>query len=177
MSPFVPEFEGEITLDPVPEDFVARLARRVEAGFLSPGMRSRADYRVASSDRDSITIRAHGFLTIYNVGLNEIVLTRQGAGTLCYRVTFWGWTRTAVVHGLLLGAIFVALYVFVPQMRRDVASYSHGFALLWSIVGFLCVLWPWLLAAMHRGPARQALLRILRETLADRPESQGPGQR
>jgi len=169
MSPFAPEFEGELTLDAFPDDFRERIQRRVETGLLFAGNRSRADYRIVASDGNSVTIHAHGLASVYNIGLNEVTLTRQGANGLRYHVSYWGWTQAAVAHGLILTILFVVLYLVIPQFRRDVAAYSYGFAMLWSIVGVMGLLWPWLLSALHKGPARRALIRILNETLAGTP--------
>ena len=44
--------------------------------------------------------------------------------------------------------------------------YPHGATLYWSLIGFFCLLWPWLLTAFHKRAARQLLERILRETMA-----------
>ena len=163
---FVPEFHGQITLEHLPDDFVQRLERRVESGLLVPGQRARAHYRVLSSDHDEVTFAAEGFLTQYNIGLNRVTIRRAGANQLEYQVSYWGWTGYTVAHGTMMGILFVALYAFWPEMRREIAMYAYGATLFWSLVGFFCLLWPWLLTAFHKGPARQALERILRETMA-----------
>ena len=166
MGLFRPRFEGQITLDRVPEDMTARIQRRVEAGLLMPGQRGpRTDYRVESMDSQAITFAAHGLLTTYNVGLNEVTVRHGGPNQVHYQVSYWGWTLLAVAQGAVLGVLFLALYLFVPQMRRDVHSYSFGPLLFWSIVSFFCLAWPWILSSLHRGPAERALQRILRETL------------
>jgi hypothetical protein len=163
---FRPEFQGQIALEQLPDDFVQRLERRVRTGLLLPGHRARANYRVESSDRNEITFAAKGFLAQYNIGLNRVTVRRAGAHQLDYQVSFWRWTGYAVAHGAILGVLFVALYAFVPEMRRNIAAYPHGATLFWSLIGFFCLLWPWLLTAIHRGAARLALERILRETMA-----------
>ena len=106
---FTPEFQGQITLEDLPDDFVQRLERRIETGLLVAGQRSRADYRVLSSDRDGITFGAKGFLTTYNVGLNRVTVRRIGANQLDYQVSYWGWTGYAVAHGVSMGVLFVAV--------------------------------------------------------------------
>ena len=162
---FVPEFQGQITLEHLPDDFVERLVRRVETGLLVTGRHDRADYRVLSSDRESITFGAQGFLTTYNIGLNRVTIRRAGARQLDYEVSFWGWTGYAVAHGAVMGLLFLALFTLIPEMRRQIGTFPHGTPIFWGIVGFFSLLWPWILTALHRGAARRALERILRDTM------------
>src|SRR5262245_46013579 len=126
MISFVPEFAGEMTCDVLPDDWVQRIRNRIDAGLFVPGIRSRANYQVRSSARDTIEFGADGFLTYYNIGLNEVSVTRMGRSQLRYHVTYWRWTRAAVGHGLLLAMVFVLLYAFMPQMRQDVDAYPDG---------------------------------------------------
>jgi hypothetical protein len=161
-----PEFQGQIALEHLPDDFARRLEQRVESGLLVPGRRSRAHYRVLSTDHDEITFAAEGFLTQYSIGLNRVTIRRAGANQLDYEVSFWGWTGYAVAHGAIMGVLFVGVYVFFPRMRQDMGSYAHGATLYWSLIGLFCLIWPWLLTAFHKRAARSALERIVRETMA-----------
>jgi hypothetical protein len=172
---FRPEFEGELALPSIPDDFTARIQHRLEAGLLMAGYRGpRTNYRVEAMDRHSITFASSGFLTHYNVGLNRVSVTRPGPGRLAYKVSYWKWTLLGVAHGAILTLVFVALYALMPGMRRDIDAYRYGPALFWSMVASWCLVWPWLLSAIHRKYVERALQRILRETLstpgaADRP--------
>jgi len=166
MGGFAPEFEGELSFDPLPDDCIERIRQRVESGLLQPGRRDRADYRVTSMDRDAIRFEAHGFLTFYNVGLNDVSVQRSGRDRLRYHVTYWRWTVSAVVHSLALGALLAGLYLMVPQMRADVAAHPHGIATFATIVGFFSLAWPWLLTMGHRRFAEQCLQRVLRESMS-----------
>ena len=175
MPLFHPEFEGELTLPSVPDDFTARIQRRLEAGLLMAGYRGpRTNYHVETMDRRSITFASSGFLTHYNVGLNRVTLTRVDPSRIAYKVSYWKWTLLAVAHGALLALVFVACYALMPGMRRDIDAYRYGPAMFWSMVASWCLVWPWVLTAFHRRPVELALQRILRETLstpgaADRP--------
>jgi hypothetical protein len=169
MASFAPEFEGEMTFASLPDDFVARLRQRVDAGLLCPGIRARADYRVDSSDRDRIRIEAHGFLTEYNIGLNEITVSRSGPNRLRYQVRFWRWTWFAVANSLVPGVIIVLTAACFPETRAAYAVAPGGLPAVVGILGFFSLAWPWVLTAFHRRFARRALQRILRETLAGAP--------
>jgi hypothetical protein len=161
------EFDGQLTVDRLPDDFVARIERRVVDGLFTPGQRHRADYHVRTLDGNSITFAAHGFLTTYNIGLNEVTVCRSGRNQLQYHVSYRGWARIVVAHGALLGLVFAACYLLVPALRHDIASHPFGTPLFWGMVGFWSLAWPWILSALHRGPAERALQRILRVTLAE----------
>lgn len=169
MSWLTPAFEGHMTIEPLPEDFAARIGRRVDSGLLAPGHRERANYEITSRDRSGITFVARGFLTTYNVGLNEVTVDRCGADRIHYQVSYWGWTRAAVVHGLLLGGILAAAFALYPSMRRDVAQVAHGAWMFWTMVPFWAVVFPWLLTAFHKRFAEGCLRRILTETLGPSP--------
>ena len=64
MAVFRPEFEGELTLESVPDDWTTRIQRRLEEGLLAAGHRGRrTDYRVEAMETDSIAFASRGFLT------------------------------------------------------------------------------------------------------------------
>jgi len=169
MVPFAPEFEGEMTFASLPDDFVERLRQRVGAGFLCPGIRARADYRVDTSDRDRIRIEAHGFMTQYNIGLNEVTIRRGGPNRLRYQVRFWRWTWFAVANSLLPGLVIMLTAACFPETRVAYTAAPGGLPAVVGILGFFSLAWPWLLTAFHRRFAERALQRILRETLAGTP--------
>jgi len=165
MNPFIPEFEGELELARIPDDFVARMRKRVEAGLLWPGIRSRANYSVRSAGRDEINFGADDLLTAYNVGLNDVSVRRQGSNAVHYHATFWRWTWTAVAHGAILGTIIVVCAFVVPDMRRQIDTTPSGLYLFAGLLVFFSLLWPWILTAFHRKFAEKALRRILSEVM------------
>jgi hypothetical protein len=166
MNPFIPEFEGDLELTRVPDDFVARVRRRVETGLFQPGSRRRANYSVRSAGRDYITFGADDFLTAYNVGLNDVSVRRRGINSVHYEAKYWRWTWTAVTHAGILGLILVLLALTIPEMQRQIHAAPFGPYFFGGIVVFFCVLWPWILTGLHRHFADQALRRILTETMA-----------
>lgn len=166
MNPFVPEFEGELALAQIPDDFVARVRRRVEAGLFLPGSRNRANYSVRSAGRDEIAFGADDFITAYNVGLNDVSVRRQGSSAVHYRAKYWRWTWGVVVHGAILGTIMAICAVTIPDMRRQIDSYPFGLFLFVGMGVFFFILAPWIGTAVHRRFAEQALRRILTEVLS-----------
>ena len=166
MNPFVPEFEGELKNQRVPDDFVARVRKRVKVGLLQPGNRRRANYSVRSTGRDDIAFGADDFLTAYNVGLNDVIVRRRGSHAVLYHAKYWRWTWSAVIHGAILGSILILCAFAIPDMRRQIDSYPFGLSLFLGISLFFSLLWPWILTAMHRRFAEKALRRILSEVIS-----------
>ena len=165
MNPFLPEFEGELRIPKIPDDFVARIRKRVEEGLLMPGSRRRANYSVRSTGRDDIAFGADDFLTAYNVGLNNVIVRRRGSNAVLYHATYWRWTWGAVIHGAILGAVLITCGFTVPDVRRQIDSYPFGLYFFLSITLFFSLLWPWILTAMHRKYAERALVRILSDVI------------
>jgi len=166
---FTPEFDGQVTVDRLPDDFAARIQHRVETGLLVPGRRDRANYRVTAIDPDTVTFVAEGFLTTYNIGLNEVTVRRSGRNQVAYHVSYMGWTRIAVGHGAVIGIAFLLGYILFPALRASVTSYPAGAVLCSVIVGFFSLAWPWILTAFHRRFAERALQGILTATLSGPP--------
>jgi hypothetical protein len=164
--PFAPEFEGEIEIAGLPEDFFTRMARRVERGLFPARTPDRTRYRVLERSVEGMAFAAEGFWTAYAVGLNQVALRRVGRERIAYHVRYGRWTRYAVVHAALIGGILVGLYALVPQMRRDVTTTRNGPVLFWGLIAFFALAWPWLLTAIHRPNAARMLERILREVAA-----------
>jgi|SRR6266850_1131266 len=166
MNPFIPEFEGDLELARIPDDFVARVRKRVETGLFLPGTRSRANYSVRSAGRDDITFGADDLLTAYNVGLNDVSLRRQRSNALHYHAKYWRWTWTAVTHGVIMGTIIVICAFVIPDLRRQVDTTPYGLYLFAGLLLFFSLLWPWILTAFHRRFAEKALRRILTEVMS-----------
>jgi hypothetical protein len=166
---FRPRFAGEVTFDEVPADVFRRIERRVSEGLLFPGVRVRANYRVTQSGQGTLEFEAVDNLTAWNVGLNRVILRRAGARAIGYEVTFWRWTRYCLALAGGVGGSLALVYVVMPAVRREVASYSHGVWIYFGMIAFWALVWPWCLTAIHRPFARKLLERILRETIENRP--------
>jgi len=161
--PFAPEFEGRVAAERIPDGFFHIVAARVQSGLFVPGVRARAQYEVTRVSADSLAFRASDLWTAANVGLNEVELQRDGAGTIRYRVRFRKWTLYAVV---LCGGIAVLLALgWALGIRRSPADQPLGDILFWGNIAFWGLAWPWILTALHRKPAARCLEGILRQEL------------
>lgn len=165
---FRPAFEGSVSADPVPDDVFDRIERRLADGLLVPGSRRRASYRVTTRSADSLEFEAVGFLTAYAIGLNHVRLQRTDRTTIAYQVDFARWNRYAVIHGLLVG-LAAGAPCLIPSVWHDVRGYAYGPQVYLGMVSFWGLAWPWLLTAIHRPFARNALERILRQVLGSEP--------
>jgi hypothetical protein len=175
MNPFAPRFEGELELPQVPDDFVARIRRRVKEGLLASGSRHRANYRVEHADLNEIAFTAGDFWTAANVGLSHVTIRRLDSTRLAYEVTFRRWAAYAIGLGAaILLSIVGLMLVFEAANSRQTPPTSPsvswiGILLGGASLGFWCLAWPWILTALHKRSAARCLERILREELTDRP--------
>lgn len=170
LGPFQPSFEGLWKPERLADNFARRLAARVRSGLLPAAKRWRNRYEVSSETDESVRFRSTTLLTSANVGWNDVDLwiDRQ-QGEVRYRVAYWAWARFCFLLGLVLGAAF-ALLVVVPVLtgwylfpESYYPSKAEVLTFALPMMGFWCVLWPWILVAIHKGQARRAFVRLLDE--------------
>ena len=168
MNPFQPRFQGELDLPTVPQDFTSRIADRVRQGLFLPGSRNRANYSVRGSTLDEIRFGADDLWTAINVGLNEVEIRRVGTDCLSYDVQFRRWRNYAVGLGLIMAGVFALIILGATSMgfEKWIGAGQMKEAGGIAIGAFFCLLWPWILVAIHKRFAAKCLVRILRETLA-----------
>jgi hypothetical protein len=68
---FSPAFGGTVSIRTPSTEFLERLRRRIDAGFLAGTPHWRSRYVVAQQTDRELTFRASGFMTAINVGLNQ----------------------------------------------------------------------------------------------------------
>jgi hypothetical protein len=166
---FIPRFEGEVELRSIPDDYVTRLEERVSGGFLVRGSRSRANYIVQPNSGDGVRIVAANFWSAINIGLNNVLVRRKDAQHLTYEVSFWRWTRYAVVLSGFILLVLVVCYTLAENLSWSLPSTRFARLWMWSCALFFGVCWPCVLAELHKRPAARCLERILRETLETSP--------
>lgn len=171
MAPPIAAFHGRYTPRTEGRAFLARVARRVEAGFITGQPNFRSRYEVVSRSGDELAIRSTNLWTDFNVGLNDIAL-RLADGAIEYEVAFGRWLRAGLVLGAVIGTGLLLAYVFplvdgasmAAQLGRAAPGpRGLGDAIFWGSLVWWCVLWPWVLAAFHRRPAEGLLRRVLAE--------------
>ena len=160
---FLPVFERTFTFERIPDDFTRIVTDRVEAGLLSRGNRNRAAYSVRRAEGDSIHFGADDKATAVNIGLNEVVLRRVDSRTVVAHVSYWTWLAFCAALCLSLAVCFLAAYALIPDLREAINASPALSLLFWGMLIFWGVLWPFLLAFLHKGAAAQCLARILRE--------------
>lgn len=172
MVPSVAAFHGRFTPRTEARAFLARVVKRVEAGFLVGRPHFRSRYAVVSSTGDRLAIRSEDFWTDFNVGLNDISLRLAGDGAIEYDVRFGRWLKGCVVMSAAIAVILVGLYLLplpdpisIPAQlgRGTAAEQKQSIAIFWGMVAWWGVAWPWVMGLFHRGPAERCLRNILSE--------------
>lgn len=173
---FHPSFEGVWRTDNLAEDFARRLAARVRSGLLPLAKRRRNQYEIVSESDESVRFRSTTRLTGANIGWNDVDLRiDRRSGEVRYHVAYWAWTRFCVGLGLLLAALFglaVVLPVLTGWHLFDESFYPEkgdvvNFAL--PMMVFWCFVWPWVLVALHKRPARRGFENLLAEVNSSAP--------
>jgi hypothetical protein len=158
-SPFAASFEGFYRPDSLATDFLPRLAARIQSGLFPMASPRRNQYEIVDQTGASMHFRSTGLAAGINIGLNEVRLrVDRKAGVVYYSVTYWTWAQYCIGLGLVLGVVLVvAAQLLLPQ--RGPANPLW----VWSFAGFWCLLWPWVLIALHKRPAARCLRGIFEE--------------
>jgi hypothetical protein len=124
---------------------------------------------VTESGPSRLQVRAADWWTAINVGLNEVDLRIAQQGTVSYRVRYWRWASFAFGLSAMLALIGIVLLLTV-DVRAYIAresfhrlpglSADQNVLLIWGIVAFCALVWPWLLIQLHK-PVLQRLMRRL----------------
>jgi hypothetical protein len=166
-----PQAEGTIPIRSSATHFLAAFRRRVTAGLLSGRPQPRSNYVVADGASDRLRIRAADWWTAFNAGLNELELQPQ-PGLVHYQVQYWRWAGFALGVGAILGLIGISLLLTV-DVRSYIATHAtsrvpglsidRSVAIAWAMVLFWGFVWPWILIALHKGPLRRLIARLIAE--------------
>jgi hypothetical protein len=167
-----PRIEGTVAIRSPNQEFVDAFRKRVAAGLLSGHAGPRSSYRVVDGGRDRLRVRAEGWWTAINVGLNDIELRITRPGFVDYQVCYWRWAAYAlglsgvlglIGVGLLLGLDARGYFAREPGARYPGLSVDGALALAWGMVVFWGFAWPWILINLHKGPLRGLMARIIAE--------------
>lgn len=167
---FHPSFEGVWAPESLSGDFARRMAQRVRSGLLPAAKRRRNRYEVLSDTDESVRFRSTSVLTGANIGWNDVELRVDSRQRVVrYRVSYWTWAGYCVGLGLVLALAFAALVVapvLTGSYLLDESYYPSRSEVLFvalPIMAFWCLLWPWILVAMHKRPARAGFENLLNE--------------
>ena len=160
-SIFGSHFSGVHKPKSITDGFVEKFATRIKTGLFPMASARRNHYDLVEQTDTSLHFCSIGLLTSWNIGLNNVrIQINREAGEIRYDVRYDKWSKTGVGFGVLLFIFFVLGQYIVPANYYPPKSYQY---VLWPFVGFWCFVWPWILTAMHRGPAAKCLTRILDE--------------
>lgn len=169
---WIPHIEGALPIQAPNARFIAALRQRVENGLFTGQHGAREHYEIVKSDPEFIRVRAVGWWTAINVGLNDLKLNFSESGKLQFRLSYWRWAAYCIVHCAVLGlagaASFLALDIrsYIanhPGARFPSLSIDQNLDVVWSTVLFWGLVWPWVLIALHKRPLRRLVERLITE--------------
>ena len=167
-----PVIEGSVTIRSRADVFLQAFGARVGRGLVTGRPGPRSNYQVVATGPVLMKVRAVDWWTAIAVGLNELELRPVAPDQLRYRVRYWRWAGYALGLSAALGAIGLVLLLSVDMpdyIARNEDSMIPGFTVeqhvlfAWAMVLFWGFAWPWLLVAMHKGPLRRLVVRLIEE--------------
>jgi hypothetical protein len=168
--------EGSKPVRSAPRAFVSAFARRIAAGLFPGAPAKRTRYAVTREGGDVLQFRAVNWWTAFNVGLNEVELAVSPDRQVRYRVRYPRWAAYALAGSGAFGLVFIAfllLFDIRDYIARHAASRFPGLsldqnvAIAWAMALFWGFAWPWILIAMHKGPLRRLMERLIDEVDAE----------
>lgn len=168
--------EGTTAIRSDPRAFLAAFARRVASGLFpgAPALRTR--YTVTREGADALHFGAANWPTATNVGLNEVELVPTSNGRVRYTVRYPRWAIYALGLGDLIGLALIAFLVLFdirgylerhPDSTLPGLSLDQNVAIAWAMAFFWGFVWPWILIALHKGPLRRLIERLIAEVDAE----------
>jgi hypothetical protein len=166
-----PHLEGTVPIQSSADEFLRAFERRVQAGLLTGHGHARSVYRALQVGPGQLHVSAANWWTASRVGLNELEL-HVSPGSVQYQVWFWRWARFVLGFCGSLGVIgLVVIQMF--DVRAYIAghpgtmipglSVDQNMQVAVSLVLFWGFIAPWLLIAVHKGPVRRLVERLIRE--------------
>lgn len=164
LESILPTFTGLYKPEKLSPRLLETLAQRVQEKKLFPWAAPRRNqYVIAEQSTGKLRFRATTLLTGAFLGLNNVTLrTDKAPGTVQYTVTYWIWAGYCI--GL---SAFIVLAILGGILLFQLGGYTpynlFRFWILWIMLGFWGLVWPWILIAMHKLFVPNALIRILEE--------------
>jgi len=160
----LPYFSGIYKPQKLSPTILETLAQRVRAKKVFPWASARRNqYVIVEQSHQKLRFRATTLWTGAFLGLNDVTLrTDKVPGAVHYSVSYWIWAGYCIGLGLFIAAAIlgsIALLPF-PAEKAQIRAYPWAF---WGLLLFWCLIWPWILIAMHKLFVPKALIRILEE--------------
>jgi hypothetical protein len=154
-------FASRAGIDTGSTEFLDRLRRRLDAGFLTGTPHWRSHYVVTEHADREITFVAADFMRAINVGINWVRVQIAEEHGLEYVVTYWRWAAYCVALCALLSSVVAVGVLLFQDLRTQIDR--TGAAIGWGMVIFWGFVWAWLLIALHKPFSKQCLNRVLAE--------------
>jgi len=175
-----PAFNGIYKPEFLRDDFIQRMAERVNGGLFPMASTHRNQYEMVDQSENSLRFRSTNFLTGINVGFNDVSISVDfSSKEIRYDVTYWVWAKFCIYFCLgLMTLVFLPFllayfgmyifprswwYTFPPAWGGSAPSFELFFVIAVPMALFWGLIFPWLLIAFHKGPAAKGLKAILDE--------------
>jgi len=171
-----PHFEETLRIQASSAHFIAALRERIRSGLITGQSSSRSNYSIAESTPETIRVRAVGWWTAINIGLNDLNLDLTNPGTVHFRLHYWRWAIYCLVLCFALGTGGALLFLKIdirdyisnhPDSRFPGLSIDQNLYFAWGSLLFWGLIWPWILIAYHKRSLRRLIVRLVREIDAD----------
>jgi hypothetical protein len=167
-----PRIEDTLRIQASSERFIAVLRERISSGFLTGQSNSRSNYSIVESTPETIQVRAIGWRTAINIGLNDLNLDLTDRGTIHFRLHYWRWSIYCLALCFAIGLLGTLLFLTI-DIRDYISSHSgsripgltieQNMYFAWSNLVFWALIWPWILIAFHKRPLRRLVVRLVSE--------------
>jgi hypothetical protein len=163
-NPLYPGFAGLYKPGKLSPQLLETIAIKVRTNKLFPGATARRNqYVIAEQSHQKLRFRATTLWTGAFLGLNDVTLRADKApGTVHYSVSYWIWAGYCIGLGLFIAAAILGSIILFQISGYTAYNPFHSWV-LWSMLGFWCLVWPWILIAGHKFFVPRALIRILDE--------------
>ena len=167
-----PRIEETLRIQASSARFISALHERIRSGLLTNQSRQRENYSIVESTPKIIQVRAIGWWTATNVGLNDLNLNFADPGIIHFRLDFWRWSVYCLGLSLALG-LGGALTFLMIDIRDYITDHSgsripglsiqQNMYFAWGILSFWALIWPWILIALHKRTLRRLIVRLVGE--------------
>jgi hypothetical protein len=167
-----PHIEDTLPIQASSACFVAALRERVHSGLITGQAGPRSNYAIVELTPELIQVRAVGWWTAINIGLNDLNLNLSDPGAVHFRLNFWRWAAYCLVLCFVIGLAGALLFLKIdireyisthPGSRLPGLSIDQNLYFAWGNFLFWGLVWPWILIALHKRPLRRLILRLVKE--------------
>lgn len=171
-----PQIEDTLRIQASSARFIEALRERIHSGLITGQSSPRSNYSIAESTPETIRIRAVGWWTAINLGLNDLNLNFSDPGKVHFRLQYWRWSIYCLLLCFVIGLGGTLLFLRIdirhyisthPGARIPGLTIDQNLFFAWGNLLFWGLIWPWILIAYHQRPLRRLMERLVNEIDTD----------